>query len=774
MPAWSATEEPHRMNAIASSPESSSSSSLVEQQQKQQLQQNRRGRQIGSGATCYAAMLASLAFLSAASSSSVSAFQSWTPLPFLHGRVGRSTISKTQQWVATDPEILLSDPYLRQKLEESLAKKKKKQQQKQNKVTNNGNEDGSMYLQDDVFRSKKESLASLYYSSPDYDGFYQEEVMYQEEVVKSPITKKLKKKKTMKPKQQPRLKKTAAAAVSKAKAAKMDSSTTTTRTKTRVTSTRTSKTSPSSFTNGTTKKPRKVVVKKSKSTAPSSIAATAAVSLDDIDLDTTKTQQQQLRRKPQFKTSTKRKRRANGTTSLKTTTTTLLPNNTKTSVMKGAPSSSSQQSATTPKKPFSTKTPSSTTTASKKPSSKNKKATMPGFSTRHLTGRQKAFQDGIKLVEARTGKTYKENTKSRERRRKKNSETMYKTSASVPDSLVQFASEIHKEDRISPTEEVELGTKTQEAIRLQSLHDNLVEKLDREPTNEEWCAAAGKINFESLEQALEEGLEAKNKLVTSNLRMVQGVVNIYIRNGLGGQYNAGDMMQEGTVALIRAAEKFEPDRGFRFSTYAMYWIRAAVKRSQIFQSRVVNVPQRLYENHKRILRVEKELKQSLGGRDPTRKELGEAVNMSEQQIERCMTAMEQRIFSLDAEIQNKKQPNNGDDNKDTMYELIDSRSSDDGEYHKIQRLFMRQDLIETLYRHLSPLDVDLLLLRFGLMDERTLPHGFGGPLTIAEVSRLVGLKPDKVRRMINNSLNQLKFLIANEWGDFERDFESLE
>jgi DNA-directed RNA polymerase sigma subunit (sigma70/sigma32) len=124
---------------------------------------------------------------------------------------------------------------------------------------------------------------------------------------------------------------------------------------------------------------------------------------------------------------------------------------------------------------------------------------------------------------------------------------MYKSSASVPDSLVRFANEIHLEDRITPKEEVELGEKTQEAIRLQSIYDNLQEKLGREPTDAEWCAEAGKINMEAISQAIDEGMEAKNRLVTSNLRMVQGVVNIYIRNGLGGQYNAGDMMQEGVM-----------------------------------------------------------------------------------------------------------------------------------------------------------------------------------------------------------------------------------
>ena len=112
---------------------------------------------------------------------------------------------------------------------------------------------------------------------------------------------------------------------------------------------------------------------------------------------------------------------------------------------------------------------------------------------------------------------------------------------------MQFANEIHDVDRITPEEEIELGEKTQEALHLQHIYDGLVNKLDREPTDDEWCAASGKFNMEAIAQIIDEGLEAKNRLVTSNLRMVQGVVNVYIRNGLQGQYNAGDMMQEGIL-----------------------------------------------------------------------------------------------------------------------------------------------------------------------------------------------------------------------------------
>eukprot|EP00429_Kryptoperidinium_foliaceum_P004172 CAMPEP_0176011724 /NCGR_PEP_ID=MMETSP0120_2-20121206/5429_1 /TAXON_ID=160619 /ORGANISM="Kryptoperidinium foliaceum, Strain CCMP 1326" /LENGTH=565 /DNA_ID=CAMNT_0017344591 /DNA_START=217 /DNA_END=1911 /DNA_ORIENTATION=+ len=390
----------------------------------------------------------------------------------------------------------------------------------------------------------------------------------------------------------------------------------------------------------------------------------------------------------------------------------------------------------------------------------SRSSTMPGFSDKYLSSRQQAYEDGIKLAEQKSGMKHKDTAEQKRRRREINGTAMYKSSAAVPDSLVQFANQIHEIERITPTEEVALGEKTQEAIRLQRVFDNLESKLDREPTDEEWCAAAGKINMEALSQAIEEGLEAKNKLVTSNLRMVQGVVNVYIRNGLRGQYNAGDLMQDGIMALIRAAEKFDPTRGFRFSTYAMYWIRSSIKRGQVVQSRVVPVPQRLFETHKRIRKTQADLSKEFG-RSPTREELAAAVDMSEAQLERCFEAMSQRCYSLDQEVANPLKPSSGN-RETTMYELIDS-STGSRDYDPIAHEFLREDLINLLKKNLSEEEVYLLLLRYGLWDEIPQQSLKNGPRTIAEVSRIVGYKPDKVRRIINRSLKHMKGVIGDEW-----------
>jgi len=185
---------------------------------------------------------------------------------------------------------------------------------------------------------------------------------------------------------------------------------------------------------------------------------------------------------------------------------------------------------------------------------KSKSSTMPGFQERNvnLSGRRRAHRDGIRIAEKKSGKELRKivNTEtSTTARRRANSMAMYRSSASVPDSLVAYTKEIHQAtQRITPAEEKELGGKTQAAIRLQEIYSSLQVELNREPTDEEWCTASdGVDSVEELRAIIEEGMGAKNRLVEANLRMVQGVVNMYIRNGLGSQYNAGDLMQEGTM-----------------------------------------------------------------------------------------------------------------------------------------------------------------------------------------------------------------------------------
>ncbi len=212
--------------------------------------------------------------------------------------------------------------------------------------------------------------------------------------------------------------------------------------------------------------------------------------------------------------------------------------------------------------PFSTEGNSATSTM---PRRRSKSSTMPGFlkdaeldehianlRLRRLPPSAHTSQRQLAATPPKHMMTRSKSSKlhHHHHRRQANSESLYKKSASVPDSLRDYAHEFHSIHRVTPSQEKELGTKTQEAIRLQRLHTDLQSKYGRQPTDDEWCAAAGKINVVALKEAIEGGLDAKNQLVASNLRMVQRVVNLYIRNGLGSEYNAGDLMQDGTMVRV--------------------------------------------------------------------------------------------------------------------------------------------------------------------------------------------------------------------------------
>lgn len=198
----------------------------------------------------------------------------------------------------------------------------------------------------------------------------------------------------------------------------------------------------------------------------------------------------------------------------------------------------------------------------------------------------------------------------------------------------------------------------------------------------------------------------------------------------------------------------------------MYWIRSAIKRDQIHQSRVIQVPQRLQENHKRVLRIRRELAFAMD-RPPTIKELSHAVGMPEARLMHCLTCMQQKTYSLDQTIANHKKPFQAENESNTLYSLVESKTDDSSDISNLEHRLLREDLINVLHRHLSEEDATLLLLRYGVIDGDE-PKVKNGLRTIAEVGKRVGLKPDKVRRTLSRSLNHLQVVIGDEWKEYER------
>ncbi|MGB5974766.1 MAG: sigma-70 family RNA polymerase sigma factor, partial [Nodosilinea sp.] len=164
------------------------------------------------------------------------------------------------------------------------------------------------------------------------------------------------------------------------------------------------------------------------------------------------------------------------------------------------------------------------------------------------------------------------------------------------DSIRLYLQEIGRIRLLRAEEEIELARKIADLLKLERIYDELADALERDPHDSEWAEAVGKDEGETYTLArfrhrLHIGRRAKDKMVQSNLRLVVSIAKKYMNRGLSFQ----DLIQEGSLGLIRAAEKFDHEKGYKFSTYATWWIRQAITRAIADQSRTIRLPVHLYE-----------------------------------------------------------------------------------------------------------------------------------------------------------------------------------
>jgi RNA polymerase nonessential primary-like sigma factor len=299
------------------------------------------------------------------------------------------------------------------------------------------------------------------------------------------------------------------------------------------------------------------------------------------------------------------------------------------------------------------------------------------------------------------------------------------------DDIVRaYLQEIGRVDLLTHEEEIIFAQQVQQMMNLLAAQEELAVKLEREPTLQEWSDRMN-LTVEELQQGLRQGHRAKQKMIQANLRLVVAVAKKYQRRNL----EFLDLIQEGTLGLERGVDKFDPTLGYKFSTYAYWWIRQGITRAIAQQGRTIRLPIHVFEKLNKIKRAQRELSQQLG-RVPTTAEIADTLSLTPSQVRECLYLARQP-FSLEARV--------GEQQDTELQDILEDDGLSPEDYATEESL--HQDLHDLLSK-LTPQQREILTLRFGLID--------GRELSLAQIGDRMGISRERVRQIEQKALSLLR------------------